>query len=72
MKKLLPFLSPVIKGAGLVAAGIAKFSVFLPESWVIYGLMVGLAASTVGDFARKLGDLLDDGVENGSYDPEAS
>lgn len=66
--KLLPVLIPLVKWSGVVVAAVAQFSIFLPTSFVIYGVLVSTAASAIKDTALKIGDVIDDGKANNSFE----
>lgn len=62
---LLKHASLIGKVAGLIS-GLGAIP-FIPEQ---YGLLIFLVASTLKDVVNRIGDYLDDGVENKSFKVE--
>lgn len=66
--KVIRICSVVAKGAAFLAGGAAYLSL-LPPSWAAGAALVFGAVSILKDAAISAGDLADDGVRNGSFNP---
>lgn len=64
--KTLKIISYVGKLAGIVASG-AAYADKLPDKWAGIGIIVFGISSVLKDSVNRIGDILDDGKENGSF-----
>ena len=64
--KTIKIISVAGKVAGLVAGG-AAYADKLPEKWAAVGIIVFGVSSVLKDTVNRIGDILDDGKENGSF-----
>lgn len=63
--KLLTTIGKVLS----VIVGLAAYSDVIPTKWAIPAAIVFAAASTLKDLVKTIGDYLDDGVKNDSFNP---
>lgn len=65
-EKILHILSLTTKYVSVVI-GLASYNNYIPAKWQGVALIAFAAASILKDTVNRIGDLVDDGKENGSF-----
>jgi len=66
MQNILKWCSLGVKGLSVVA-GLSAYANFIPASWMPWALGAFAIASILKDTVNRIGDQLDDGVQNNSF-----
>lgn len=65
-ENVLKWLSLILKGLS-VLTGLAAYNSMIPEKWMPIAAIVFAAASLLKDTVTRVGDLIDNGKEDGSF-----